>query len=94
MPATYSIYGNVFPFNLVIELLENTGINKYAIELVEDKQPLYGLIYTLSPIELEILKTYIETYLKIGFIRPFKSHVKELVLFDKKADSSLCLCIN
>ncbi len=51
-----------------MELSENTGMNEHAIELIEGKQPPYGPIYTLSPVELETLKTYIETYLKTGFI--------------------------
>ncbi len=51
-----------------MELLENTGLNEHAIELVEGKQPPYGPIYALSPVKLETLKTYIKTYLKTGFI--------------------------
>ncbi len=51
-----------------MELLENTGMNAYAIKLIEGKQPPYGPIYTLSLVELETLKTYIETNLKTGFI--------------------------
>lgn len=51
-----------------MEFPKNTGINKHAIELVEDKQSQYKLIYALSLLELEILKTYIKTYLKPMFI--------------------------
>lgn len=68
VPAKYSDYANVFFSDLVIELPKNTGINEYVIELIDDKQPLYGSIYTLSPVELETLKTYFETHLKTGFI--------------------------
>ncbi len=46
-----------------MELPENIGMNKYAIKLIEGKQPSYRPIYVLSPIELEILKTYIKIYL-------------------------------
>ncbi len=53
----YADYSDVFLFDLVIELPENTGINENAIELVEGKQPPYGPIYSLNSIELEILKT-------------------------------------
>lgn len=48
-----------------MELSKNTNINKYAIELKEDKQQLYGPIYSL---EAKTLKIYIKTYLKTGFI--------------------------
>ena len=44
--------------------------------------------------EVEILKTYIETHLKTGFIWPFKSSVSAFILFDKKPDSSFWLYIN
>ncbi len=36
-----------------MELPENTGLNEHAIKLVEGKQPLYGPIYALSPVELK-----------------------------------------
>ena len=77
-----------------MELPENTGINKYAIELVEGKQPPYGPIYNLGPVELEMLKAYIETHLKTGFIRPSKSPADASILFNKKPDGSLCLCVD
>ena len=44
--------------------------------------------------KLETLKTYIKTHLKIGFIRPSKSPAGALILFNKKPDGSLCLCVD
>ena len=40
----------------------------HAIELEKGKQPSFGLIYSLRPVELEILKTYIKTNLANSFI--------------------------
>ena len=77
-----------------MELPENTGINKHAIELVEGKQTPYGSIYSLGPMELEMLKVYIETHLKTGFIRPSKSPTGTPILFDKNPDGSLQLCVD
>ena len=57
-------YAEVLSPDLAMQLLKNTGINKYAIELIKDKQPPYRPIYSLGPVELETLKAYIETYLK------------------------------
>ncbi len=57
IPAEYSDYADVFSSDLAMELPENTGMNKHTIELIEGKQPPYGLIYALSPVELETLKT-------------------------------------
>lgn len=58
----------MFLYNLAIKLLENIIINKYAIKLSKDKQPPYKLIYNKEQVEWEILKTFIGTYLKTGFI--------------------------
>ena len=88
VPSKYSDYPNVFSFDLVIELLKNTGINEHVIELQDGKQLPYRSIYGLEPIELETLKTYIETHLQTGFIWPFKPSVGAPILFDKKSNSS------
>ena len=71
-----------------MELSENTEMNKYAIKLEEDKQLLFGPIYSLGPVELETLKIYIKTNLANGFIRPSKSPAGVLILFDRKPDRS------
>ncbi len=68
-------------------------MNEYAVKLINGKQPSYGPIYTLIPIELETLKTYIETYLKTRFMRPSKSPTDAPILFDKKLNSNLRLCV-
>ena len=49
-------------------LPERTKLNEHAIDLEDGKQPLYGPIYSLGPVELETLKTYIEIHLKTGFL--------------------------
>ena len=77
-----------------MELPENTDINKPAIELIKGKQPLYELIYSLKPVELEALKTYIETYLKTGFIWASKSPTGAIIFFDKKPDRTLYLYVD
>ena len=51
-----------------MELPKNTGMNKYAIELINEKQFSYKLIYALSLVELEMLKIYIKIYFKTDFI--------------------------
>ena len=94
VPAEYSDYSNVFLAENTVELLKNTGMNKYAIKLEEGKQPPLGLIYSLSLIELEMLKTYIKTNLANGLIRSSKSPARASILFDRKADGNLCLCVD
>ena len=90
----YADYADKFSFDLTMELPKNTGINKHAIELQDDKQPPYGPIYSLKLVELETLKTYIETHLKTGFIWHFKLPAGAPILFNKKPDGSLWLCVN
>ena len=90
----YSDYSNVFSAENAVKLLENTGINKYAIELEKGKQLAFGPIYSLEPIELETLKTYIKTNPANGFIRPSKFPAGAPILFNKKPDRSFHLCIN
>ena len=92
--SKYTDHADVFSFDLAIELLKNTGINKNAIERQDDKQPPYGPIYSLAPVELETLKTYIKTYLKTRCIQPSKSLAGAPILFDKKADGSPRLCVD
>ena len=94
VPPKYADYADVFSFDLAMELSENTGINKHAIKRQDGKQPPYGPIYSLRLVELETLKTYIKTHLKTGFIQPSKSSVGTPILFDKKRDGSLWLCVN
>ena len=64
------------------------------INLEEGAQSLVGPIYSLSASEQEALKKFIEENLNTGFIQPTSSLYSILVLFVKKKDSSLYLCVN
>ena len=86
--SEYANFAHVFSPKLAAELLEYTRTNDYAIKWVDNCQPPYGLIYNLSPIELEILKVYIEN------IKPFKFPARALIFFDEKANGSLRLCVD
>lgn len=70
------------------------SLNKHTIKLIDGKQLSYRLIYALSLVKLETLKTYIETYLKIRFIQSPNFLINALILFDKSFDGSFCLCVN
>lgn len=87
-------YINIFSSDLAIEPFENTNINKHAIKLVESKQPLYEPTYTLSFVELKILKTYIKTDLKIRFIQSWKFSTDAPILFNKKPDRNFCVYVD
>ena len=94
VPAEYFDYNDVFSAENIAELPENTGINEHVIKLEKDKQLLFGPIYSLGPIELETLKTYIEINLANSFIWPFKSPAGASILFNKKPDRSFRLCVD
>ncbi len=92
--SKYADFADVFLLKLAVELLEHTKINDHTIELVDNWQPPYSLIYSFGSIELEILKAYIENNLANIFIKLSKSSVKAPILFDKKSDRSLRLCMD
>ena len=94
IPIKYSNSTNIFFPKLASELLKNSGINNYAIELIDDWQLPYSPIYSQRPVELETLKTYIETNLANSFIRLSKSQAEEPIFFDKIPDKSFQLCVD
>ena len=94
IPTKYFDFSNVFSLDSVAELLEHTGINDHPINLLDNKQPLYGLIYSLGPVELKKLKTYIKTNLASSFIRSSKSPAGASILFVRKKDGNLRLCVD
>ena len=94
MLAEYSNYNNVFSIENAAEIPENTKINEHAIELKNDRQPLFGSIYNLGLVELEILKTYIEINLANNFIHSSKSLTGASIFLDWKPNNSLHLCID
>lgn len=94
VPRKYADFADVFLSKLAIELPKYTEINNHAIELVDDQQLFYSLIYSLSPVKLRTLKTYIENNLTNSFIRFSKFTTRKPIFFDKKSDKSLRLYIN
>ena len=90
----YTDFANIFSKTLAAMLSKRLGINKHIIKLVDGKMPPYGPMYSLAPVELKILKTYIETNLANSFIKSLKSLAGTLILFVCKPDGSFCLCIN
>lgn len=77
----YVNFANIFSSELIAQLSEYIKINDYTINLIDSKKLPYRLIYSLEPIELKILKTYIEINLANNFIRPSKSYKNILIFF-------------
>src|SRR5258708_32354240 len=64
------------------------------INVEECAKPIHGPIYSLSPPELAALQEFPEEHTKSGFIHPSKSPWGSPVLFVKKKDGSLHLCMD
>jgi len=64
------------------------------IVLEKDATLHYGPIYPLTEEESQVLKDYIKENLEKGFIRPSESPAGYPVLFQKKKDGSLRLCVD
>jgi hypothetical protein len=70
------------------------GPHDHQIPLVDGKAPPFGPIYPLSRTELQVLSDYLKENLEKGFIRPSSSPAGAPILFVKKKDGSLRLCVD
>lgn len=66
----------------------------HKIPLKPDFDPPFGPLYSLNLTELEELKKWLEENLSKGFIRASSSSAGAPILFVKKADGSLRLCVD
>ena len=92
--AKYSDFANVFLEKLANILPEQIGVNEHAIKLEKGKQPPYGPIYNLKPVELKTFKIYIKTNLANHFIQYSKLATSALIPFVRKTDGSFYLSVN
>ena len=93
--TTYPVvrnFSNVFPEELP-GLLPYREIN-FAVDLVLGTQPIFKTPYRMVANELKELKMQLQDLLGRGFIRPSTSPWGDLVLFVRKKDGSMRLCIN
>ena len=93
VPPEYHEFADVFSKTKADILPEHRPYD-LKITLEEGATPPLGPIYSLSKIELDTLRDYIEENLRSGFIRPSNSPCGAPVLFVKKKDGSLRLCVD
>lgn len=74
--------------------LPDRGRHNLKIELVQGRQPPFGPLYPLNEEELRILSAYIEDMLARSLIRPSQASCGAPVLFARKKDGSLRLCVD
>jgi hypothetical protein len=65
-----------------------------SIQLEEGKSPPFGPLYSLSEPELKALSEWLKENLSKGFIRASQSPAGAPILFVKKKDGSLRLCVD
>ena len=93
VPSKYHEFADIFS-KTKTEVLAPYHSYDLKINLEEGAQPLVGPIYSLLVSEQEVLKEFIKENLNTGFIRPTSSPHGAPVLFIKKKDGSLCLCVD
>ena len=93
LPTKYAEFKDLFDKEKADILPEHRPYD-CPIDLEGDQKPPFGPIYSLSQPELLALKDYIEENLAKGFIQHSKSPAGAPILFVKKKDGSLRLCVD
>jgi hypothetical protein len=93
LPTKYEEYRDVFEKKNADTLLQHRPYD-CGIELQEDAQPPFGPIYSLSQNELVALRDYLDENLAKNFIQHSKSPTGAPILFVKKKDGSLQMCVD
>lgn len=86
-------FPEVFPAELPRQLPPKRTID-HKIELTPDATPPFRSVYRLAPVELQELKKQLQELLDAGYIRPSQSPYGAPVLFVKKKDGSMRMCID
>ena len=93
VPDIYQEFSDVFSKGKANDLAPHRDYD-LKIEVDENAKLQPGPIYSLSESELLALREFIDEHLNIGFIRPSNSPFGAPVLFVKKKDGSLRLCVD
>ena len=93
LPTEYNDFAHIFS-EVASEKLPPHRPYDHSIPLLPDTTPPYGPIYSLSELELGALKEYIDSNLAKGYIKPSTSPAGAPILFVKKKDGSLRLCVD
>src|SRR6266436_6420653 len=93
IPAEYHEFRDVFSGEKAGTLTPHRPYD-LQINVEEGAKPVHGPIYSLSPPELMALWEFLEEHTRNGFIHPSKSPWGSPILFVKKKDGSLRLCVD
>ena len=92
LPQQYHNYSKVFS-EKEAWILASEEVT-HTIEMESDKSPPYGTLYPLTPHELNTLWRYIDEMLIKGWIHPLSRPAAAPILFMKKPDGGLHLCVD
>ncbi|KAI0992503.1 hypothetical protein K3495_g15682, partial [Podosphaera aphanis] len=93
VPICYHKFYNMMDEKFANELPPRR-LYDHKIPLKDGKEPPFGPLYGMSREELIVLKSYIQENLDKGFIRASSSPAGAPVLFVKKNDGTLRLCVD
>src|ERR1700733_11834265 len=93
VPEEYQEFADVFD-KAKADILAQHRHCDLKIHLDEGATPPLGPMYSLSQTELVALREFIDEHLATGFIRPSRSPFGAPVLFAKKKDGGLRLCVD
>ena len=92
LPRVVCEYVDVFPDEL--PRLPQQRVVGFGIELHPGTLPISMTPHRMAPVELQELRVQLQELLDKGFIRPSTSPRGSPVLFEKKKDKTLRLCID
>ena len=93
IPTKYQVFTEVFSKKKVNKLPAHRTHN-HAINLKGTGDPPFGPLYNLSGNELKVLWDYLADNLAKGFIQALTSSSEVPILFVKKKDGTLQLCVD
>ena len=93
LSSLLSEFSDVFPAELPPELPPAREVD-HRIELTQSTPPNPRSVYRMSPSELDELKKQLDELIAAGFIKPSKSPFGAPVLFVKKKDGSMRMCVD
>jgi hypothetical protein len=93
VPECYSRFHELFSKEAADVLPEHRPWD-HTIPIDPRLEPPFGPLYALSATELKALREYLDENLSRGFIRPSSSPAGAPILFVKKKDGTLRLCVD
>ena len=94
LPMCYHQYSDVFSEDADTTLPPHQRDLDHGIKLKPNTSAPFSPLYNLSEYKLKVLKEYIDKNLQSGFITRSKSPAGAPILFIKKKDGSLRLCVD